>query len=114
MCEQQTMENGTYQATDRAYGSARKVIVFNGKATVYTPNGAYVCTMSIDQVEECFYNFRPEDRSNKLYNLAWMVSGNIKEIVVQNASYAVCKHKMNVLKDQYKGGLLMPIPSHLS
>lgn len=108
------MKNGTYLATDRAYGSSRKVIVFNDKATIYTPNGVYVCTMSIAEVEESYYNLKPENKANKLYNLAWMVSGNIKEIVVQNASYAVCKHKANVLKNQYSGGLLMPIPSHLS
>jgi hypothetical protein len=72
--------------------------------------------MSPAQVQENLYNLKKEDKSKRLYNLAWMIDGQVKEFVVQNASYAVCKHKKNFFDrtNQYKPGILMPVVSELS
>jgi hypothetical protein len=108
------MNNGTYTASCKIYGSKRRIIVMNDRVNVYTPNGVFVGQCSPAKLEELYTSFVKETRANKLYNLCWMVGGEIKQTVKQNVSYALCKHYANQLKEQYRGGLLLPVPSQLS
>ena len=108
------MENGTYLALCRAYGSKRKMIVFNDQARIYTPQGVFIHVILSREIEDQYYKLERQTKANKLYNLAWMVRGEIKEIVAQNVSYAVCAWMKKQLASQYSEGLLLPIPSELS
>ena len=112
------MENGIYIATCRMYNSTRKLCVFNHSVKIYTPNGTFVALMTEEQAQENYGEFsswKRERKENKLYNIAWMIEGHIKETIIVNATYPVVKWKMNQMKSQgYDSGLLMPVPSNLS
>jgi len=111
------LPNGTYIANVKMYPETkRRVIIFNGKASIYTLQGVFVANAGPDELNDFLNNFTKTNRANTLFNVGWMIGGQIKEIVVQNASYAVCKHKQNFLKRTiaYREGLLMIIPSNLS
>jgi len=46
---------------------------------------------------------------SNMYNLAWIVDGKVKETILYNSPYAVCKWKANQLKNTtHKVGLLQP------
>ena len=114
------MTNGVY-ITELTGGlmAKRRLIVFNGSVKIFTFNGNYVGVMNEEEAEKWFGpqdSWKKHEKRNDLYNLVWMVCGNIKETVVQNASYAVCKAKAKQLKQSinYSNGLLLPVPSNLS
>ena len=45
--------------------------------------------------------------TNNLYNLVWVVDGKVKETILSNKPYAICKWKSNQLKNTtHKIGLL--------
>jgi len=46
-------------------------------------------------------------KTNNLYNLVWIVDGKLKETILTNKDYAICKWKANQLKNTtHKKGLL--------
>lgn len=109
------MVNGVYVAELKLYpGSKRRVNVFQGKASIYTLGGEFVCNVNTDVLQSEYMNFQKPPKP--LYNLAWMIHGEIKEYIMQNVSYALCKHKIKELMNdpRYKPGLLMPVQSQLS
>jgi len=115
-----TVSNGVYVASHLLLGGAkRRLCVFNGRVSVYTFNGAFVSKMCVE--DACTHYGHPErwskeSKRNKLYNIAWMIDGHIREIISVNATYPVIKWKMKQLKQGgvYSCGLLMPVPSNLS
>ena len=109
------LTNGKYVAEMRMYkGTKRRINIFQGKASIYTMQGHYLMDMHADEVQEHYTNIKQPPKP--LYNLVWMVSGDIKEYVLQNVSYALAKHQKNILSKQkrYANGLLMPVQSNLS
>jgi hypothetical protein len=44
-----------------------------------------------------------------MYDLLWIVDGKVKEVILNNKSYIVCKTKGSLLKNTtHKTGLLQP------
>jgi len=51
----------------------------------------------------------PQLKTNNVYDLVWIVNGNVKETVLTNVSYSIAKWKAAQLKKTtHKTGLLMP------
>lgn len=114
------MENGIF-ITELTGGlvAKRRLIVFNGVVKIFTFNGNFVGIMNEEEAERWFGpqdTWKKHSKKNELYNLVWMVCGEIKETIAQNVSYAVCRAKANKLKRSvnYSNGLLLPVPSNLS
>ena len=67
------INDGTYHANDRTYGNARKIVVFNTKYTVYTPNGVFCACVTREQCEDMFgphTMWKKVEKKNSLYNLS--------------------------------------------
>ncbi len=109
------LKNGKYVGEMLAYkGAKRRINVFQGKCSIYTMQGQYICDLTTDVVIKEYRNLVKPPKP--LYNLVWMVGGVIKEHLMQNVSYALARHKKNEFEGQaqYRGGLILPVPSDLS
>lgn len=112
------MENGVYIAQHRLLESKRRLCVFNGSVKVFTLNGVFLFVLPEKDAEIHFgkqQNWQKVEKKNMLYNIVWMIHGEMKEEIALNASYAVAKWKIGQMKaSNYKEGLLIPVPSNLS
>ena len=111
------INNGTYHANCRTYGNARKIVVFNSKYSVYTPNGVFCTCTTREHCEEMFgphEMWKKVEKRNSLYNLVWMVQGEIKEVISQNVTYPVAAWKKKQVEHLYTQGMIIPVPSNLS
>lgn len=109
------LKNGKYVGEMIAYkGTQRRINVFQGKASIYTMQGHYITDLSVDVVQKEYKNISAPPKT--LYNVVWLVGGEIKDYIKQNVSYPLARHFKNKLMNEarYQGGLVTTMPSNLS
>ncbi len=105
------MQNGRYEATHKTLGTKYILRSTGGSLRLYDTNGLFIKTT--DQLTlDKWYNISENKITDKpkLYDIAWWVNGKQKELIQMKASYGICVHKINELKQSsHKIGLLKPI-----
>ncbi len=105
------MQNGSYEITHRVLNTKYILKHRNGSFKLYDINrDTFLRTITESYLNEWYAVGNKINEENKLYDIIHFVNGKEQGTILMKASYAVCVHKINELKqNSHTIGLLKPI-----
>ncbi len=103
------MKNGRYEITIKGTGSKFILKVKSGEYRMYNETGKIFIKYLREDILKDLFTVKTLQPEPKLYDIQYWINGSVKETIPMNASYPVCVHRINQIKQSYSSGLLKPI-----